>query len=244
MPTSEPSPGSAGDSPAWIDEGDGTRTRYVTGPDGNLAAAVTATGTTVTGVRYQLVGLHDDVITTTSPGAATPDGAFLDYNEFGSLRGTTPAVRYGWLGGKQRSADTLAGLTLMGVRVYAPTLGRFLQVDPVAAGGANDYDYAYQDPQNKFDPSGEYTNGQCDDGLIICAAWCRKWYRRCLATFAYYPPGQAWCHYAWIACNGACKTRYWLCRHGKITPYRSTHYAAQAATNYFRYYLTYISSCY
>jgi RHS repeat-associated protein len=145
------------DAPAWIDEGDGTRTRYVTGLDGNLVAAVTSTGTTVTGVRYQLVGLHGDVITTTSPGAATPDGAFLDYNEYGSPRGATPTARYGWLGGKQRSTDSLGGVTLMGVRLYAPALGRFLQVDPVEGGSANRYDYSFQDPVNQSDPLGTYT---------------------------------------------------------------------------------------
>ena len=141
-----------GDSPAWIDEGDGTRTRYVTGLDGNLVAAVTSTGTAVTDVRYQLVGLHGDVITTTSPAAATPDGAFLDYNEYGSPRGTTPTARYGWLGGKQRSSDSLAGLTLMGVRLYHPALGRFLQVDPV--GIDNPYNYAKSDPCNLSDTTG------------------------------------------------------------------------------------------
>jgi RHS repeat-associated protein len=153
--------GDPGDSPAWIDEGDGTRTRYVTGLDGNLVAAVTSTGITVTDVRYQLVGLHGDVITTTSPEAATPDGAFLDYDEFGNPRGTTPTSRYGWLGGKQRSSDSLAGLTLMGVRLYNPTTGRFLQVDSVECGSANKYDYARQDPLNKFDLDGR----QCTSPL-------------------------------------------------------------------------------
>ncbi len=175
--------GDPGDAPAWIDEGDGTSTRYVSGLDGNLAAAVTSTGTTVTGVRYQLVGLHGDVITTTSPGAATPDGAFLDYDEFGSPSATTPSTRYGWLGGKQRSSESLAGLILMGARLYAPTEGRFLQVDPVACGSANEYDYAWQDPVNKFDldgrqctsPFGSYHPGVFDfRSACIWHDWCYR----------------------------------------------------------------------
>jgi hypothetical protein len=42
----------------------------------------------------------------------------------------------------------------MGVRLYDPALGRFLEVDPVEGGSANDYDYAWQDPINNFDLAG------------------------------------------------------------------------------------------
>ncbi|MEV6071935.1 PA14 domain-containing protein [Nocardia sp. NPDC052001] len=42
----------------------------------------------------------------------------------------------------------------MGVRTYLPTLGRFLQTDPVAAGSANDYDYVNADPVNNLDVTG------------------------------------------------------------------------------------------
>lgn len=61
---------------------------------------------------------------------------------------------HGWLGGKQRSADALAGLSLMGVRLYNAATGRFLQVDPVPGGSDNAYDYAGADPLNGFDLDG------------------------------------------------------------------------------------------
>jgi hypothetical protein len=48
----------------------------------------------------------------------------------------------------------------MGVRIYLPTTGRFLQTDPVAGGSANAYDYANQDPIDQFDLTGQYS------------AWC------------------------------------------------------------------------
>jgi len=38
----------------------------------NLAAAITHTGTTVSNIRYQLAGLHGDIITTTSPKPPPP----------------------------------------------------------------------------------------------------------------------------------------------------------------------------
>ncbi len=45
----------------------------------------------------------------------------------------------------------------MGARVYLPTLGRFLQVDPVEGGTLNPYVYAH-DPVNMNDYSGMFIN--------------------------------------------------------------------------------------
>jgi hypothetical protein len=42
----------------------------------------------------------------------------------------------------------------MGVRVYVPQLGRFLQTDPVLGGSASAYDHCYGDPINCTDLDG------------------------------------------------------------------------------------------
>lgn len=148
---------SSGDSPAWIDEGNGSSTRNTPGLDGNLGALTTYTNSTgvVSSLKFQLANLHGDIVTTSSAAASTFDGAVMDTDEYGNPKpSNTSAARYGWLGGKQRSTDALGGVVLMGVRIYSPTLGRFLSTDPVTGGGANAYDYTNQDPNNNSDLDG------------------------------------------------------------------------------------------
>jgi RHS repeat-associated protein len=80
------------------------------------------------------------------------------------------AFDYGWLGGHQRPVEQLGGLTQtvqMGARQYVPRLGRFLQVDPVEGGGANDYAYPH-DPVNMSDLDGQFWK----------CKWCRKQWNR------------------------------------------------------------------
>ncbi|SDP43914.1 RHS repeat-associated core domain-containing protein [Actinacidiphila guanduensis] len=80
----------------------------------------------------------------------------LAYDEFGNPEPGTSTIRYGWLGGKQRSSETVTGATLMGARLYDPTTGRFLQTDPVPGGSANAYDYCTADPINCYDLNGQW----------------------------------------------------------------------------------------
>ena len=63
---------------------------------------------------------------------------------------------YGWLGSDQRPIEHAGSLATieMGARQYVPSIGRFLQVDPVEGGSCNGYDYACGDPVNGFDLSG------------------------------------------------------------------------------------------
>ncbi|KJE21584.1 RHS repeat-associated core domain [Frankia torreyi] len=147
-------PSATGDSPTWIGVTGGTWTRNITGIGGDLVALQTDTGT----VTLQLTNLHGDIVAAADDSTtATSIATYAESGEFGIPYATSTAYpRYGWLGAKQRSHDTLAGLTLMGVRLYNPYTARFLSTDPVLGGSANPYDYTNQDPYNTFDLDGRW----------------------------------------------------------------------------------------
>jgi RHS repeat-associated protein len=161
------------DSPAWIAEDASLPdeiTRYVDGLDGNLALQTGKTG----GRVLQLIDLHGDVMTTLPirDGDTVADWTALRHaaaDEFGNptdlttgttraSKGSSPGAegRYGWLGGKQRSADALAGVLLMGARLYDPGTGRFWSRDPSPGGNATAYDYCSGDPVNCTDLDGHW----------------------------------------------------------------------------------------
>ncbi|MFB6961689.1 RHS repeat-associated core domain-containing protein [Streptomyces sp. NPDC056309] len=141
------------DNARWTveDTATGALTRNVDGLDGNLAATTAKTGGTV----LTLSNLHGDTALQL-PADSNVAPTVLDYDEYGTPRAGQDTARYGWLGGKQRSSETPSGLTLMGVRLYNPTTGRFLSTDPVPGGNANAYDYVYADPLTKFDLDGRW----------------------------------------------------------------------------------------
>jgi RHS repeat-associated protein len=141
------------DRPEWTDEGGGPWTRTVAGV-GRLAAVTSTFG--VTDTDWQLTDLHGDVAATvhnTDVGLSTVNGS----TEFGTQRNAsdTGSRRYGWLGAEQRAADIPPGVVLMGVRLYLPTIGRFLSVDPVYGGSCGAYDYTCADPRNNSDLDGK-----------------------------------------------------------------------------------------
>ncbi|MCZ7525162.1 MAG: hypothetical protein M5U14_01460 [Acidimicrobiia bacterium] len=81
--------------------------------------------------------------------------------------GEVSSTRLGWLGAHERfTAHPGTGLMRMGVRLYDPHLGRFVQQDPVEGGNANDYTYV-ADPIGEYDLDGEWCltgknpNGSC-----------------------------------------------------------------------------------
>ncbi|MFG3197651.1 RHS repeat-associated core domain-containing protein [Streptomyces sp. NPDC048208] len=113
-----------------------------------MDATTDASGSAV----LQLSDVHGSVTAQIPLDTARPAVA-QSYDEYGNPEGDTTAARYGWLGAAQRSADSVTEAVLMGVRLYDPTAGRFLSVDPVL--GGNDDAYVYPaDPVNQLDLDG------------------------------------------------------------------------------------------
>jgi RHS repeat-associated protein len=140
------------DSPTWIAENTNASnwTRNISDLTGALAATLDQGGT----VTWQVTNLHGDVVATASNTDLEPASYYLN-DEYGRSVGATQPGRYGWLGGQQRSQEDLAGLTLMGVRLYDSAIGRFASTDSIPGGNANSYDYCSGDALNCSDISGE-----------------------------------------------------------------------------------------
>ncbi|MFE3498403.1 PA14 domain-containing protein [Kitasatospora sp. NPDC059160] len=121
--------------------------------------------------NWSYPNIHGDVLFT-ADGAATLTGGIRLYDPYGQTIDPAtgsftdvpiPAtvaggMDFGWLGQHERPVEHLAGHQAieMGARLYLPVLGRFLQVDPVAGGSANDYDYVNADPVNGLDLAGTF----------------------------------------------------------------------------------------
>ncbi|SDI30956.1 RHS repeat-associated core domain-containing protein [Actinokineospora alba] len=147
--------GSDSDSPLWTDEGGGVSTRMVPG-----TATPVATWSSAAGITWQLTNLHGDFVAGVVGNGSSGLAYTAAYDQYGATS-DAGARRYGWLGARERAADNPGGLVLMGARVYNPTTGRFLSVDPVYGGSANPYDYCSGNPANCTDV----------DGLGDCKRW-------------------------------------------------------------------------
>ena len=146
------------DSPDVVKETDNSYTRNIASFSG-MDAIVTRAGTAGAAVTLQLANLHGDISATVAVTASSAaDLKVTETTEYGETR-TQPAAgstsaRYGWLGTHQRDSSTPGGLILMGVRLYSAGLGRFLSVDPILGGNADDYVYP-SDPVNELDLDGK-----------------------------------------------------------------------------------------
>ncbi|MGQ5260991.1 DNRLRE domain-containing protein [Micromonospora sp. ZYX-F-536] len=140
------------DSPSWTQESADQITRPVSG----LSTMAGIFDSESAQVDWQITNLHGDLIATIH---ADDEGLSrtTEADEYGTPRNPddTGTQRYGWLGAKQRAADTPSGIILMGVRLYNTITGRFLQTDPVYGGSCNRYEYTCADPANSTDLDGK-----------------------------------------------------------------------------------------
>ncbi|MFH9723722.1 DNRLRE domain-containing protein [Streptomyces sp. NPDC017254] len=163
-----------GDSPRWIveDVTGGAVTRLVDSAAGDLTATTSAEGHTV----LQMTSVHGDVALQLPLDQADAP-VVLDNDEYGNPRSGQPTARYNWLGAAKRSSETLGGLTLMGVRLYNPSTGRFLTTDPIHGASANAYEYAFGDPVNRVDLDGRKPT-KTTNWKRISTYWVNgKWYK-------------------------------------------------------------------
>jgi RHS repeat-associated protein len=152
--------------------------------DLSLPGGVTLSLQGATGQVWSYPDLHgDDTVTTNGSGTRT--GVIAVYDPFGdpinlatgligtltantsTLSNTTTAgTSYGWEGSHGKQDQTTGDIATieMGARQYVPLLGRFLSVDPVVGGNANDYNYP-NDPTNGNDLSGTTANCARIDGI-------------------------------------------------------------------------------
>ncbi|MCG8922254.1 PA14 domain-containing protein [Lentzea sp. CC55] len=168
--------------------GDGDSADFVLGEDKKvLSRSISLPGgvlLTVSGDTrsYDHPSVRGDFVLSTDA-AGNQVGALRHYTPFGEPIASdgkvdTDAVPdnqpgqmdYGWLGQHQRPYEHAGALSLvqMGARPYSPLFGRFLSVDPVEGGSANDYDYVSGDPVNAND-----LDGKCPPCLFLAVAGLR-----------------------------------------------------------------------
>lgn len=132
---------------------------HVEGPAGNLAF-YQGPPTTASNVTYVYFNDHGDLVAESNNGGVRGAPPYT-YDPFGVTEQTPPSntrsERY--TGQWHKKLDTQSGIISMGARPYDPALGRFLSVDPIEGGSANNYDYANQEPCGTYDLSGE---GSCN----------------------------------------------------------------------------------
>jgi RHS repeat-associated protein len=122
---------------------------YISGPRGLIAVDTSGFP------AYPIADVHGDIVANTDATGALTANPLTD--EFGKQIGTgTPANRLGWTGNQQRYTIANNGTIRMGVRLHDPNLGRFLSIDPIDGGSANDYDYCNADPINCYDLVGTF----------------------------------------------------------------------------------------
>jgi len=125
--------------------------RYVYGTSLDEPLITVSSGGTLTFLHHDRLG--SIIATTNSTGVVTNKNLFSAYGEIASLSGTS----FGFTGQRY---DSETGLYYYKLRYYSPSLGRFLQPDPIGyQDGLNLYSYVNNNTLSETDPMGLATWG-------------------------------------------------------------------------------------
>jgi RHS repeat-associated protein len=115
---------------------------------------------------YSLSNIHGDTLATTNQNGSSP--SYFTYEPYGKLVGSTApnnvnagTATFGPVGKFEKLTDykVKGQPTQMGARAYMAVLGRFMSVDPIDGGNANNYTFP-ANPITGFDLSGLF-NATC-----------------------------------------------------------------------------------
>ena len=127
---------------------------YVWLDDALVGMFVVQSGGTV--ARYVTTGQIDEPLVTTQPNKNVAWSGYTDpYGNQGTLSGSASLLDLRLPGQWYEAEGNASGLHQNGYRDYDPSLGRYIEADPLGVdAGANLYGYVNGDPLNLIDPEG------------------------------------------------------------------------------------------